>query len=1685
MRHVARVGAHVARGLHRGSADHRSLHRIDDDIHRHRAGHRNLAAEPQADRQGIDRAGLVRMNDDAAGTVVGLVVEGRTVHLGSDRIGDEVRRQGNAHRRVSANGQGRPAGERLDAGSIDRLHRDVALVLDGRRFHMGIDGIRDAVDRQPATDRSALGAGRADREGKDLAVDQRVRFGRFRAHHDRARDTLEGRAFDRRGNAVLDQVEAHRAAEARGIQPDAERARDGLEGRVVFGRHLDRAGPGRHGRRDLGTDGVGDDVDAHREGDADILACAGGDAHRAQGVVVLGGHFHRAAGVDRRAIDRAQRGAGDHVHADGEAEAALAADPETTSAGDDARGIQRGDRDRAVAREGAEVDIGLGLVVEDVHRHRTAEAGALATGHHRRGDRHADEVTLAGRIDGDAGRIQIGHHRIGERIQTQVVHAHRTAHARPALVGGGVHEGSRAGDCQDLHVVLGDHAQRAARLDLARIADCRDGAVLHHIDRHRAGNGEAALGLAAGFGGHVAVEHGRRGVAHLVVDLALVEILVQAAEGRDDARLGIVVTASAATARRARLAGGCRAGNGKGPQFAVHRGAQVNRIGHVDGGMGIHRGAHGLREIRIADDRVGLAVEIADRDRHADAGVLADRHATDPVRPGHQVARVDARIPAGDHRRRAEVGERMAGLLHIGHRAGHRGGAAGRAALGHVDGKVGLFGLHVEAAVGAAVDLGVVGHDRLGGIGEDAHHHRAAHAALGAARPGRQDVQLVQPFLLGGPVREIAKLEGRQLHVAGHVDGLGVVGGLDRDHLFVHETVGIGPVHRIGVVLVGVVVERIIAPVEVLVDRDLGLHGGLGGVVEHHDVEGARDAELLGLGGGGGPGVEPGLETQGRIELTLEHVAHVLGDRTVAVGADAVAEFAEGGREIGVRTHQVGIGDVGNHPRRTQRVEGRELGMGRVAEVGMDRRAGGIVEHRHGYRDAGHGVGAALGVVAVGIGLGLGIAVGAELVGFCDGALDLEIFVGFEDRGRAHLGGGRVGANRHRQRTGDGEFRGLGIVARLVVAVVLLHEALEQRIGDVEVHHLVVAVLVAVPLALLVVRRLALALESATGAGLVLGVELGDHADTGGEARIEHVLGREGETAPRLGDRPDVDIHAAARLVLGLRELDHLPVAVAGVALQVLFVGARHHVVGGAVVEPLDDTAVGVIDHGLAELELVDVAGRVGRVAQAQGIRAAVHVAAHELALVDRDRNRTGTRLEVDDDTALFGDGFRVAGLDGLALGRSEHDPLGFVAGGIGIVLERDDVVVLAVHKRVVSERIVVADAVAVAVGVVDDVLVHQGVRPHVDHVLVVIHIADIVFIGDRGVDLDLHHRAVREVGLHRTIYRRMHGGIGNLDTEGQRCRAIGEHPALGLCLGRHIAIGDDVGGLRRIHLGTCSKGHRGRDIGVGHRQGDGDLLAARVGRPIELARSARAQAGACFGTAGDDHRRAVAGDGHTRLHVHRSGGHGAGVAHAEDAALRHARSIRHGRRVDAHRVAAVDGRIRADVDRRGGVAHQHLHRQCEDAGEVILQGLDDEVRDCVARAEQGGEVAVFRLGDEVDPAAVERGTTADVDRDLAVRTEDRRQVLEVGGGDAARTEHDIAHIAGALAGLDVMPLPGIQGDIGADRDLLGIGLDATAVGRDAAGELDGVDEGVIDRDAQRIRRIAEDDEVGGEQRIE
>ena len=103
--------------------------------------------------------------------------------------------------------------------------------------------------------------------------------------------------------------------------------------------------------------------------------------------------------------------------------------------------------------------------------------------------------------------------------------------------------------------------------------------------------------------------------------------------------------------------------------------------------------------------------------------------------------------------------------------------------------------------------------------------------------------------------------------------------------------------------------------------------------------------------------------------------------------------------------------------------------------------------------------------------------------------------------------------------------------------------------------------------------------------GVVLGIERRDDADAGGKARIEHMLGRQRITA--AGDGTDVDQDAAACLVFGFGQADHLCFRKAGVALQVGLAGGRGHIVGAAIDEAVDGADQFVLDRGLARCALV------------------------------------------------------------------------------------------------------------------------------------------------------------------------------------------------------------------------------------------------------------------------------------------------------------------------------------------------------------------------------------------------------------------------------------------------------------------------------------------------------------------
>ena len=141
-------------------------------------------------------------------------------------------------------------------------------------------------------------------------------------------------------------------------------------------------------------------------------------------------------------------------------------------------------------------------------------------------------------------------------------------------------------------------------------------------------------------------------------------------------------------------------------------------------------------------------------------------------------------------------------------------------------------------------------------------------------------------------------------------------------------------------------------------------------------------------------------------------------------------------------------------------------------------------------------------------------------------------------------------------------------------------------------------------------------------------------------------------------------------------------------------------------------------------------------------------------------------------------------------------------------------------------------------------------------------------------------------------------------------------------------ALGDRDGGVR---------------LGVRQRQGERDLLRARVRRALDRPVGRRAHRSRCARARRDDRRRASLHHD-TGLDVDGRVREGVRDADAEEAPRGGAARVGAGGRVHAERVAAEQLRVLPDRDRRGRVLDEHLDRQRRQTLHEPGQRADQEV---------------------------------------------------------------------------------------------------------------------------------------------
>ena len=419
--------------------------------------------------------------------------------------------------------------------------------------------------------------------------------------------------------------------------------------------------------------------------------------------------------------------------------------------------------------------------------------------------------------------------------------------------------------------------------------------------------------------------------------------------------------------------------------------------------------------------------------------------------------------------------------------------------------------------------------------------------------------------------------------------------------------------------------------------------------------------------------------------------------------------------------------DDGDHAQRKQRIQlGAAVHLGQrvvVEDTDRDRCADRVCRCRR------------VGVGWVGCGW-LDAALGAELHLMFDGGLDLQVLVGLQHCRRANVGAGVVVGESEGQRTGHRhrhhlQAGGNGLAGRRGQRA---DDGVEDRaVQDVGIQR---------------EHRVGLVFQAGRCTGLVFGAQQGLHAHTVGELGVDQVLGLDAVTGGTNGRVADVDGNAGPGLGLGLGELDHLQADEAVVALQVEFIDAGDDVVGLAVFQTVDRCRALVVDDRLAELEgqaqqreIDIVAGRPGLVVQGDGVLVAVDAlgavgqqpAIEVLGVVRNRRHGDGQQVHRD-------------AVDRILLGGRQLDELRLVAAGCaGVVLERDHDIGPVVHQA--------TDRAAPAGVVLDRVLGHQGGAADIDHVQVVVDVADLVRIGHGRVDEELGQRRAVHVRDDRAVH--------------------------------------------------------------------------------------------------------------------------------------------------------------------------------------------------------------------------------------------------------------------------------------------------------------------------------------------
>ena len=696
--------------------------------------------------------------DQCAGVVVDLVVGERKAQAHGGR---GLLRHGDRQRHCTGGG--------IDGGVVVCVDTQTAAGRDGAAIaHPRLRVVADLVDRQRARAaashcRAAAGAanaaGRADRQGKDVA--------RHVGIHRHRTASVDGGVLDIGFEPVAvavaaDAVDRERGTDGAGAgialpaQADRDRNAAGgaLDDRLVGGDDTHVARAQRHRAALDAGDGV--EVDqvhrtrsrtraghalagpalrhrnraSHRVG-LDALAGNGRDRQVAvgsrrpgQGGAVDGGPRAAANLVDR---DRDTRRDGGRI--------ALLARCERhrqpASDGEDAGlvtgrhvGIAAGQRDPRVARRG------FGRTGDAVHRNRAghghsrrvacaAAAGAVARGlaagaarggrDHRATRQRSDLQRRVGigRVAGRCGdcigcQNEVGVLRecAGGRIEAVVAEGAGQGGGRAATVAGDNRQA--AGGRDHGHYILGRQRQRAG-LDLARPSHGRLRVVSDDVDTSGGGDADAGLILllrsatGATSDGSSATPRRRRAVKR---------------QGRP-AQGPATGPATARCVGVGFLHGLADLGSRKAeaPGLPSHDGACIHRFGHVDEAGIQDRCAAVCRRVGVADDGPGVAGNAVDRYRNADARRIAGGHGAGNTGLGLERRRVDVGIAARDVGRRAKLGQRVAHLFGIRHRAGHRQLAGVGAGLRQREVEHRLVGLHVEATAVATVDVCAVLND--------------------------------------------------------------------------------------------------------------------------------------------------------------------------------------------------------------------------------------------------------------------------------------------------------------------------------------------------------------------------------------------------------------------------------------------------------------------------------------------------------------------------------------------------------------------------------------------------------------------------------------------------------------------------------------------------------------------------------------------------------------------------------------------------------------------------------------------------------------------------------------------------------------------------------------------------------------------------------------------------------------